>query len=142
MHDDPPRARHRFELLFFVMCLVSGTALAVGGAVTGSGGLVIPGGVVAIASLVFVCVTATGRDAPAWMRADLAAARSAAGTRGQRVKFAFVLAGSAAFVVAGAVLIAVGAARNRPDMLIIGAVGCLFFGECAWIALAVLRGSI
>lgn len=49
---------------------------------------------------------------------------------------------SVGFVLAGVALLAVGAVRDRPDVVFVGAVGSVFFGACAWIAAGVLRGWV
>lgn len=159
MNDDTPRGHHPFKVRFFLICLVGGIALAIGGALTGALGLVIPGAVAALCSLPPIWVIATGRGNPWWMRSPLdpgpaegsrtdSASRhrrmgaSATATREQRLKFRLVLAGSVGFVLAGLALVAVGVVRHRPDVVFVGAVCCVFFGTCAWVALAALRGRI
>jgi hypothetical protein len=160
VNDEASQTHHRFKLRFFVVCFAGGTVLAVGGVLTGALGLVIPGAAAALGSLPPIWVIATGRGNPWWVRSPLdragpaegSATNSASGpsgigasvsaTRARRAKFGLVLAGSAGFVLTGVALVAVGVLRDRPDLVFVGAVGCVFFGACAWLALAVLRGKI
>lgn len=151
------QAHNRLKLPWFLVCFASGTVMVVGGALTGIAGLVIPGAFVAVASLPPIWVIVRGRGNPWGMRSPLdpSSGKNAAevgGTRDrtsvradtsrQRVKYGFVLAGAVGFVLIGVALIAVGVATSRPRDVFVGALGCLFFGACAWFALAFLRGSV
>ena len=146
MEHDGQRVHNRFKLPFFLVCVVTGVAMIIGGAATGLVGLIAPGVIAVIGSLPPLWVIATGRGNPGWMRSRLDSAAASVNDRdgsrpADRGKYRLVLAGSVCFVVAGIALIAVGAATKRWDRVFVGAVGILFFGACAWFAVSLLRRS-
>lgn len=156
MIDEKPQLHNRYKLPFFTVCLVTGAVMAIGGAITGLKGLVITGVSVAVASVVPISVIVRGKGNPSWMRSrfDPPQGGGAGGSaqprqrtlggseRGERTRIVLALAGSVGFVLVGIGLLAYGAVTQRWDTLLAGALGVVFFGACAWIGAAYLRGSL
>ena len=155
MTHENPRAHNRFKFPFLVVCFVSGGMMAVGGAIAGLVLLVVAGALVAATSLTPIWVIA--RANPWWTRSRLDPLLGEDGTetsplgdpvraptaeRERRVKYRLALASAIGLVLAGIASIALGAVTNRWDRLVVGALSCLFFGACAWVALAALRRSV
>jgi hypothetical protein len=159
MRQGNQRVHNRFKLPFLLVCLATGTGMAIGGAMTGLVGLVAPGAIAAVASVAPLWVISTGRGNPWWMRSPLdpsadddagdgprLAGRKPVGASTaeseHRAKYGFLSVIAVGFVVAGVALIVIGATTSRWDKVFVGALCCLFFGACAWIGLALLRRSV
>jgi hypothetical protein len=141
--------------------------MVIGGILTRLFGLVAPGAIAAVGSLPPIWIIVTGRGNPWWMRSpldrpagddvtgrsqvqDATPARAstgvsqhrATGVSQHRAKYGLVSVLSLGFVVAGIALIVIGASTHRWDRVFVGALGCFFFGACAWIGLSLLRRSV
>jgi hypothetical protein len=153
------KPRHnRLKLPFFLVCLACGAAMAIGGAITGVRGLIVPGAVAAAASLIPIWVIVKGRGNPWWLRSASdppplddasSASRPADSNRGPRVRndtggrlrYRLALVGAVGFVLMGVALVVAGVVAGRGDLVLVGALGCLFFGACGGMLFVAMRGA-